>query len=723
MNIRNRITTGIFLYFSFEFLLNNVAYAQEAKQNAVETNAMSGDKVHQVEIKAKSETENSRYYAASKTIVSNEQLNRYGDSNIFDSLKHVPGVIVSDDSISLPGLPSSYVKILIDGESRNGVALKNVPLESIERVEISRLGSAEYSNQAIGGTINIVLKKNLGTKQDTFKVAIVSKSWDQYDISWLSTDKMGQLSYSSILTAHSEPRISSSRTIEENTEFGANGMLLNSYENTDKLRGASYDLRYSPRLQFRTRDSDSYTISGAINQRVNHIDRDFEVFVLAGDSEKPYKQWLNSHRKYSSAVADFRMKSTIASDIGLDLFMAANGSFQKNSYHIFSTQNSIPNASSERESSTQNFGLKNSIKISFPLEEDHLIVGGGVFSRNSTRFVRTEWESISFEDRTQVRNQATIDNIALFVQDEWKINKRYSMYLGLRWESLKIHNVMNLSDYLERRFEVASPILQSLLMLNDANEDRLRIGVARAYKAPNEAQIATPKIKTFINSMYTPQALSNPQLRPELAWSISTAYEHEGKDGLNYNLRYTFRNIKDLHQTAVNLLDNYWVESTINSGSAQSKLLEFDSTFPLRRFHEGSPNIDANLYVYKNWSDVSSLAKPDNVLTPVPWSINIGIDFKASRFPLNAGVNFGKDGSRWVRTSLEYRTLETQTAHIEAYVLWTLDKKAKFRASLTNLTRPTIVKRSEYLSSQSSFYTRQSTAGRRGILLTFEYEL
>jgi outer membrane receptor protein involved in Fe transport len=100
-------------------------------------------------------------------------LNLVGDKKVFnvdnsiitkggtaiDVLKKVPMVDVDmDDNVSLRG--SRNVRILIDDKPNKFVSLKQIPAESIDKVEVITNPSAKYESEGVTGIINIVMKAN-----------------------------------------------------------------------------------------------------------------------------------------------------------------------------------------------------------------------------------------------------------------------------------------------------------------------------------------------------------------------------------------------------------------------------------------------------------------------------------------------------------------------------------------------------------------------------------
>jgi outer membrane receptor protein involved in Fe transport len=87
---------------------------------------------------------------------------------VSDVLDNIPSVTVdADGSVALRG--NENVRILIDGKPTNAVnvaeALKQIPADAIDKVEVVTNPSARYDSEGGGGLLNIILKKgkNQGT--------------------------------------------------------------------------------------------------------------------------------------------------------------------------------------------------------------------------------------------------------------------------------------------------------------------------------------------------------------------------------------------------------------------------------------------------------------------------------------------------------------------------------------------------------------------------------
>jgi len=183
-----------------------------AQQQAKEAPASAADKqaITKVEIKGSAEDYDPRRDdTASKTVLSAEEIRKYGDDNIFDVLKRAPGVTVADRSIRMRGLGNGYTQILVNGDRPPpGFSMDALTPDQIERIEVIRAASAEYSMQAIAGTINIVLRKVVAKPQRDLRLNAARSTLTRSGTAggtW--GEKVGNLSYfvnGSLFAGHNE---------------------------------------------------------------------------------------------------------------------------------------------------------------------------------------------------------------------------------------------------------------------------------------------------------------------------------------------------------------------------------------------------------------------------------------------------------------------------------------------------------------------------------------
>jgi outer membrane cobalamin receptor len=90
---------------------------------------------------------------ATKIVVNSAEIMKFGDTQLADVLKRLPGITVQGSSIRMRGLGNGYTQILIDGErAPPGFTIDQLSPTMIERIEIIRAATAEFSTQSIAGT-------------------------------------------------------------------------------------------------------------------------------------------------------------------------------------------------------------------------------------------------------------------------------------------------------------------------------------------------------------------------------------------------------------------------------------------------------------------------------------------------------------------------------------------------------------------------------------------
>lgn len=106
----------------------------------------------------------------SKVIISREDIVQFRDRRASDVLRRMPGIVLGgapgkNRSLRLRGLGPEYTQILINGEriagsgEKRSFQLDRIPADMIERIEIIKNPTAEYSNDAVAGIVNIILRQ------------------------------------------------------------------------------------------------------------------------------------------------------------------------------------------------------------------------------------------------------------------------------------------------------------------------------------------------------------------------------------------------------------------------------------------------------------------------------------------------------------------------------------------------------------------------------------
>ncbi|HUP08698.1 MAG TPA: TonB-dependent receptor plug domain-containing protein, partial [Caldimonas sp.] len=147
-------------------------------------------------------------------IITREQINESGASRVVDVLSRLPEVSLAvtqtsfqavdgQSTVALRGLPLGSTLVLINGrrvQSVTGAQIQStaffnlnlIPLEAVERIEVSPTGSsAVYGGDALAGVVNIILKKEFTGVQGSLRYGHASGTdrWDGSLASGWQTEK------------------------------------------------------------------------------------------------------------------------------------------------------------------------------------------------------------------------------------------------------------------------------------------------------------------------------------------------------------------------------------------------------------------------------------------------------------------------------------------------------------------------------------------------------
>ncbi|MBI3712101.1 MAG: TonB-dependent receptor [Burkholderiales bacterium] len=562
----------------------NQAAAPSVKQDSDKT------KTQEIEVKAKSEVENQRRDAAAKSIVSNADLIRYGDTNITEAMKRVPGVIVVKGVMQLPGLNSGYTQILVDGEPPRGISINDIPMQSIERVEIYRLGSAEFSSQGVAGTINIILKKVPQSKQNNLTLALSHETKTTPQISWTSSDKWDNWSYS--ITASARQYVSSSLGDSHTYERDLKNEPVREYSRADKSEYPIQSFSINPVIQYRKPDGFNLKVtSHLLTSDGKNTAR--ETYTFQKGDPLPYP-----HIRRNNQLQDVNSGTTIklldklgeATKLDFSINLSGRRSNFRDKDSNFDLQEHLLFARQVYLHELEN-RVATSLKLTAPSNEEHDIVGGITLSSVNNRNERNQELTVINTPPEligdSVKHQAThsvVNNYAAFVQDEWKFRKESSAYFGLRWENVNVSSEGSEQIAAQNTSSVWSPIIQTLWQLNSENSDRLRVGVSRTFKAPGNFFLVHPRFVLPNNSEQNPSVRGNPMLKPELAWSFEASYEHNDAQEFAYSVKAIVREITDLHRMQAKIIDQFWWRQVVNAGDAISKRVDLNIQYLINDF-------------------------------------------------------------------------------------------------------------------------------------------
>lgn len=333
------------------------------------------------------------------SVITKEEIADQNYASASDALRAIPGVNVlgsgakgssmGQDKILLNG--DERVLVLVDGRRMNLGSSGNSsadwlpPVNAIERIEVLKGGgSALYGTDAVGGVINVIMKKGseIGNHV-TVKAAGGSWNAEQYAISASGSNDSG---LGLIVSATKERR-------GEYKFKNANGK-------SQMLKNSGYD--------------DTGVIV-KLDQKVgedNRIGVNFEHINAEGGSPFGYSKWgtTDSHKRISNNVA-LRYDWNESSD--------EKGYVQvyKNYQHAHFRSPSVSNQSNFTDS-TVGFEAQQNFKFS---ETDELTVG-------------MEYYKTTVDNTALYTGERYINNKAIFAENRWEFAPSWQLNTGLRYD-------------------------------------------------------------------------------------------------------------------------------------------------------------------------------------------------------------------------------------------------------------------------------------------------
>lgn len=696
------------------------------KATPLEPKAEKGEQVRTVEISGARAYDERRLDTATKIVVTQEEIVKYGDSTVADVLKRLPGITIGGvqgrgGDIRMRGLGAGYTQILLNGEpSPPGFSLDSIAPELIERIEIMRAATAEYSTQAIAGAINIVLKKAIQTAQREVKLGAANEHglWSG-SANLQMSDRVGKLSYS-LAGAVIRGRWDRPSSIDEIGADAAGQQTLTRHYMDDN-HGRFDSVNLSPRLNWVLPNGDNLTSQSFINH--NHAQGNTQENILSSRQDAPL--YASNSTLFDSRANMFRTDVNwihkLAEGAKLDVKFGGNYN-KRNSDVSYQGYDRDSNFALDRKASSDatDKGYTWSGKYFTPFVTDHSLVAGwdgGYSQRGEHRLQHdTTFTGIAPINLDESFN-AKVTRLALFAQDEWNVTQRWSVYLGLRWESLDTRSEGLSFGQAHNRSAVWSPVFQTLWKLPDSKNDQLRFGLTRTYKAPSTSSLIPRRFISNNNSAVSPDTQGNPNLRPELAWGLDAAYEHYLPDGGLMSASVFVRRIDDITRQQLSQIGTTWVSMPVNDGQATTRGIELEAKLPLRSLYKTAPAIEVRANLSFNWSTLSTVPGPNNRLdSQTPISANLGMDYRVAGLPLTLGGNLSFQDGGPVRLSDRQSAYTAPKRVLDMYGVWKFDAKTQLRISLANMLHQDNVAATMFADSSGSLrqttYTPTSTAVR-----------
>ncbi len=673
--------------------------------------ASAPTQLNRVEVTATraTDTEARRQSTAAKIVIGREEIERYGDSNLGDVLKRLPGVTLQGrpgrgGNIRMRGLGSGYTQILLDGQRvPPGFSLDSLTPEQIERIEILRAPTAETGARAIAGTINIITREGFVKHINDARLTLgVENGRVQPGVSWTRNEPIGPFIVNYSLSAFSSDRESGSTTTTVDRRLADDSITLDQRD-VSRVRDKRQGVHATGRLQWRSEQgADSVTLmplliygngstqrAGVLTQTVGAQPKPCDTSATDGDSSFTLLR-LNGQWNHRLDDGGGRIEAKFGLGQGRTLSRSLRNEF---------TGGALSRTLADRGDTLDRNALLSG-KFMRTLAGEHSFVAGAEGEANR----RTETRNTN--DPTLLANfgdnvAASSTRFAAYAQDEWQLAPQWAAHAGLRWEGITTRGASGENGTAEQtnRSNVWTPLLHAVWKPEPESRDQVRFSLTRSYRSPTlQNMIGRPSINNRYpapgaNTPTQPDRAGNPDLKPELATGLDIAVERYLAGGGLLSANVFHRRIKNYMRSQTALEAVAWspgqpryVSRPQNIGDAMTQGLELEAKFRLSELMADVPKLDlrANASVFR--SRVRAVPGPDNRLDQQPGvTANLGADYRVPGWPLTLGGNLN-----WT-PAYDTRVSEIQTAYqgrkvvIDAYGLWVFGPALQLRLTASNL--------------------------------------
>ncbi|WP_203258710.1 outer membrane beta-barrel protein [Hyunsoonleella ulvae] len=601
-------------------------------------------------------------------IVFNVENSTLSNGNVLDVLKHTPGVIVRDGSISVKNTsPVVYINdrrvhLSIDEVQQ---LLEATPANNIKSVEVITNPPAKYDAEG-GAVLNIKTSKNIiaGYHGSVFGSYQQGFQFPKFSLGTSHFFKSKKLS--AYINYNISPRKDFRNNLEE-INFIDNNSIVSSWETDFKRERESDNQNITGTItyDFNERNSLNFTANTLIaprehsRTRVNSLTEVFGANQALDSTFRTFNNLVSEKFNLAFSLGYIHKFNKEGEQLSIDLH---HTDYDFSEFQNVDTGYFLPNASSSfRDNRFQTFSSQD-IKLSTAQVDYRLPSEGGSIFEAGIKAVNINSDNVldqfSFENGVR---EDDLDNSDVFIYDEKnyaayisyeKDWERWSLKTGLRVEVTEtegtslLTNTTNINDY--------TNLFPSFYLLNRLkNDDELYFSYNRRIYRPRYRQLNPFRYFLNDNAFIT----GDPRLLPEIDDSFTLGYTLKNKytfeiyyryeknptlelpvqDNDNRLLKYVFTNID--HNESYGLDFTTYTEITRDWNIyVLSSLFFYENNF----FAVGTNN---ELLNNERWSVYANVVNYFNFLKDKSLTADIGVDYISPVFvgPSDISSRIGVD--------------------------------------------------------------------------------
>lgn len=559
--------------------------------------------------------------------------------NLQDVLTNVPSVDVdTDGSISMRG--NSNVKFLIDGKPSSilGIddsnALKSIPAEDIERIEVITNPSSKFEASGTAGILNIILKKN---KKYGFNGSVsgtlgylpntrlnTNLSWRKGNLTYYINGgggyNRGQFTQKNLYSLNEIPPVLTDGTI---TYYDQNAVYKSENKYYNVNTGFVYDFNKKTFLNLsgmlrtfsNTNNGDNIFIQ---NKAQNNILKDFRRDRINHSTGKDFSYQIDAGLDHK-----FNNKGHL---------LSFSASFQKNNED---RDENIKESNSENNiSENKVFTISKSQTIlakldyELPINDNNKIEAGTRFDENKNIYDYSADESQNgspFVVLPDYTSKTTYNEkiASAYAQFRSKIGENFGYQIGLRAENtiinLSFDNFQKSKTNVDKNYINYFPT--AFFSYNFDKNNQLLLNYSKRIRRPRSFFLIPFRSLSDNTNLF----LGNPNLNPSYVNSFELGYSYQKKSiTINPSLYYKEINneIQIYNERKIDTNGQLAISSTpYNIGSESKYGLEINSSFDLFKWWKMMTNIE--LYGYQTqgqYKDMNYNGKGFSTKMKVSWT-------------------------------------------------------------------------------------------------------
>ena len=457
---------------------------------------------------------------------------------VSDVLDNVPSVSVdSEGNVSLRG--SDNVRILIDGRPSNAIniaeALKQLPADAIDKVEVITNPSARYDAEGGSGLINIILKKgkNQGLNGTIIASAAIPKT---YGLSTNLNYKTEKLNYFTTLGYNHRTNEGGGKTNSE--YFNKDGSIKNFLDEDRDTKKIRDGVNGRAGIEWAVTPNTLWT--NAINYQKNtgqNIDLiNYNNFDAAHNfAGSTYRLGTGDDNTKNIEYTSNLIKNF--NDQGHKLTVDA--SVSRNTDDVNSIITSSNNYNNTLNNQIQKQALFQADYV-LPLGEGSQFEAGykGSFGDLNNEYYVLDNQGVRIDNLSNTLEYKENIN-ALYTQFGFKKNK-FSYLFGLRWEDTNIHvNLLDTNDFNTKKYNNLFP--SAFISYEISDQSNFTTSYSKRLSRPR-GRFMNPAVNYSSNVNIFQ---GNPDLDPSLTDKFDIGYIKRW-DKITFNTSAYFENTKDV---------------------------------------------------------------------------------------------------------------------------------------------------------------------------------